>query len=170
VFGNKKKKEEQAINLVQSGSVGVGTLTNVQDTGITINDLNIRVKLHFRIDPIDGSAPFEAQKTTTVNRVRIPPMGARYPVFYDPADHDTFAYVDSIADDSGRQLITSRFGDAFGPDASGVGMVGVAPVAPAAPAAEDPLDKLKKLGELRDAGVLTPEEFEAQKAAVLSAD
>jgi hypothetical protein len=122
VFGNKKKKEEQAINLVQSGSVGVGTLTHVQDTGITINEL---------------------------------------------ADHDTFAYVDSIADDSGRQLITSKFGDAFGPDASGVGIVGAAPVAPPA---EDPLDKLKKLGELRDAGVLTPEEFEAQKAAVLSAD
>jgi hypothetical protein len=167
VFGNKKKKEEQAVNLVQSGSVAVGTLTHVQDTGITINELDIRVKLHFRIDPIDGSPPFEAQKTTTVSRVQIPPMGARYPVFYDPTDHDTFAYVDSIADDSGRQLITSRFGDAFGPDASGVGIVGAAPVAPPA---EDPLDKLKKLGELRDAGVLTPEEFEAQKAAVLSAD
>jgi len=167
MFGNKKKKQEQAVNLVQSGSVGVGTLTNVQDTGITINDLNIRLKLHFRIDPVDGSAPFEAQKTTTVNRVRIPPLGARYPVFYDPADHDTFAYVDSIADESGRQLILSKFGDAFGPDAAGVGMVGVAPVAPAD---DDPLDKLKKLGELRDAGVLTPEEFEAQKAAVLGAD
>jgi hypothetical protein len=166
VFGN-KKKQEQAVNLVQSGSVGVGTLTHVQDTGITINELDIRVKLHFRIDPIDGSPPFEAQKTTTVSRVQIPPMGARYPVFYDPTDHDTFAYVDSIADDSGRQLITSRFGDAFGPDASGVGIVGAAPVTPPA---EDPLDKLKKLGELRDAGVLTPEEFEAQKAAVLSAD
>jgi hypothetical protein len=165
VFGNKKKKEEQAINLVQSGSVGVGTLTNVQDTGITINDLNIRVKLHFRIDPVDGTPPFEAQKTTTVNRVQIPPMGARYPVFYDAADHETFAYVDSISDESGRQLILSKFGDAFGADASGVGMVGVA--APAAPPADDPLDKLKKLGELRDAGVLTPEEFEAQKAAVL---
>jgi hypothetical protein len=167
VFGNKKKKEEQAANLVQSGSVGVGTLTHVQDTGITINELDIRVKLHFRIDPIDGSPPFEGQKTTTVSRVQIPPMGARYPVFYDPADHDTFAYVDSIADDSGRQLITSKFGDAFGPDASGVGIVGAAP---AAPAADDPLDKLKKLGELRDAGVLTSEEFEAQKAAVLGAD
>jgi hypothetical protein len=164
---NKKKKEEQAINLVQSGSAGVGTLTNVQDTGITISELEIRVKLQFRIDPVDGTAPFEGHKTTTVSRVRIPPLGARYPVFYDPADHETFAYVDSVSDDSGRQLILSKFGDAFGPDASGVGVVGAA--APAAPAAEDPLDKLKKLGELRDAGVLTPEEFEAQKAAVLGA-
>jgi hypothetical protein len=163
VFGN-KKKQEQAINLVQSGSVGVGTLTNVADTGITINDLDIRVKLTLRIDPLDGSPAFEGHKTTTVSRVQIPQMGARYPVFYDPSDHETFAYVDSVADESGRQLILQKFGDAFGPDASGVGVAG-APAAAEAP--DDPLDKLEKLGKLRDAGVLTPEEFEAQKAAVL---
>jgi hypothetical protein len=29
-------------------------------------------------------------------------------------------------------------------------------------------DELKKLGELRDAGLLTPEEFEAQKGRLLS--
>ena len=165
MFGGKKKKQEQAINLVQSGSVGVGTLTNVADTGITINDLNIRVKLTFRIDPLDGSEPFEGHKTTTVSRVLIPQIGARYPVFYDPSDHETFAYVDSIADENGRQLILSKFGDAFGPDATGVGLVATAPAA--APAAEDPLDRLEKLGKLRDAGVLTPAEFEAQKAEIL---
>lgn len=45
-----------------------------------------------------------------------------------------------------------------------------APVAvPAqAPAAPDPMEQLKKLGELRDAGVLTPEEFDAKKAEILS--
>jgi Short C-terminal domain len=168
VFGNKKKKEEQAINLVQSGSVGVGTLTNVADTGITINELNIRVKLTLRIEPLDGSPTFEGHKTATVSRVQIPQVGARYPVFYDPTDHETFAYVDSVADDSGRQLILQKFGDAFGPDAAGVGMVGAAPAA-AAPA-QDPLDKLEKLGRLRDSGVLTPEEFEEQKSALLGSD
>ena len=168
MFGRKKRKEEQAIDLVQSGSAGVGTLTNVADTGITINDLDIRVKLTLRIDPLDGSPAFEGHKTTTVSRVQIPQMGARYPVFYDPADHETFAYVDSIADDSGRQLIVSKFGDAFGADASGVGVVGAAPAA--APASDDPLDRLEKLVRLREAGALTPEEFEQQKAAVLGSD
>ncbi|HEX9774469.1 MAG TPA: PH domain-containing protein [Actinomycetota bacterium] len=43
---------------------------------------------------------------------------------------------------------------------------------PSAPAASgeqgsDIMDQLKKLGELRDAGVLTPEEFEAKKADLL---
>ncbi len=38
--------------------------------------------------------------------------------------------------------------------------------APAAPAA-DPVQQLKELGELRDNGVLTEEEFAAQKAKIL---
>lgn len=40
---------------------------------------------------------------------------------------------------------------------------------PAPPAATDPIDRLKKLAELRDAGVLSPEEFEEQKAKILAA-
>ena len=38
--------------------------------------------------------------------------------------------------------------------------------APAAPAA-DPIEQLKELGELRDKGILTEEEFAAQKAKLL---
>jgi hypothetical protein len=40
------------------------------------------------------------------------------------------------------------------------------PAAPAQPA-DDPITKLKELGELRDSGVLTEEEFAAQKAKLL---
>jgi hypothetical protein len=46
------------------------------------------------------------------------------------------------------------------------------PAAPAAPAAtgeNDMLAQLEKLGQLRDAGVLTDEEFAAQKARILGA-
>jgi hypothetical protein len=39
--------------------------------------------------------------------------------------------------------------------------------APAAPAV-DPIEQLKELGELRDKGVLTEEEFAAQKAKLLA--
>jgi hypothetical protein len=38
---------------------------------------------------------------------------------------------------------------------------------PVAPSAPDVMDQLKRLGELRDAGVLTPEEFESKKAELL---
>jgi Short C-terminal domain len=39
--------------------------------------------------------------------------------------------------------------------------------AAAAPAEEDPMAKLKELGELHQSGVLTDEEFAAQKAKLL---
>jgi hypothetical protein len=41
------------------------------------------------------------------------------------------------------------------------------PPAPAAPA-EDPIAKLKELAALKDQGILTEEEFAAQKAKILS--
>ena len=40
---------------------------------------------------------------------------------------------------------------------------------PAAPSTDDKLAQLKQLGELRDAGVLTDAEFEAQKGRILYA-
>jgi hypothetical protein len=42
------------------------------------------------------------------------------------------------------------------------------PQAAPAPAAGDTLEQLKELGELRDSGVLTEEEFAAQKAKLLA--
>jgi hypothetical protein len=42
-----------------------------------------------------------------------------------------------------------------------------APPAPAAPSQADVISQLKQLGELRDAGVLTEDEFAAQKAKLL---
>jgi hypothetical protein len=41
------------------------------------------------------------------------------------------------------------------------------PPAPAAPAAASTIDQLKELGELKSQGVLTEEEFAAQKAKLL---
>jgi hypothetical protein len=165
MFGS-KKKQAKVESLMTEGGRAVGTITDVRDTGMTIND-NPRVKIVFQIEPIDGSASFAGEKTATVSRVRLPQIGARHPVFYDRADPTTFAYVASIDDPSGAANIVAMFGDAFGADGSGVGMPAVAAAA-AAPVAEDPLDRLKKLAELRDAGVLNDAEFETQKAAILS--
>ena len=39
---------------------------------------------------------------------------------------------------------------------------------PPAPQAEDPYEQLKQLGELHDKGILTDEEFAAQKAKLLA--
>jgi hypothetical protein len=40
--------------------------------------------------------------------------------------------------------------------------------APAPAAGEDPIEKLKQLAELKDQGILTQEEFDAQKAKILN--
>ena len=40
---------------------------------------------------------------------------------------------------------------------------------PAAPAAESTIDQLKQLGELKSQGIITEEEFAAQKAKLLAA-
>jgi hypothetical protein len=41
------------------------------------------------------------------------------------------------------------------------------PPPPAAPPAADPIEQLKQLGELKQQGILTDEEFAAQKAKIL---
>jgi hypothetical protein len=166
MFGNKRNKAE---NLVANGLRGVGTITDIQDTGMTVND-NPRVRMRFRVEPLDGSASFEAEKTRTVSRVQIPQIGQRYPIFYDAAEPSSFAYA-TADDEQGRASLVGMFGDAFGADGAGVGQAAAAPVA-ATPAAgdvatPDKLDTLEKLDELRDAGVLTDAEFEAKKAEIL---
>ncbi|MBM0255754.1 SHOCT domain-containing protein [Micromonospora sp. 4G55] len=44
---------------------------------------------------------------------------------------------------------------------------GQRPAATAVPSQPDPLDQLRKLAELRDAGIVTAEEFEAKKRQLL---
>jgi len=75
IFKSKRKKAEE---LMATGSRGAGTVVTVQDTGMTVND-NPRIKMTFRVEPLDGSPAFDTTKTTTVSRVQIPRQGDRYP-------------------------------------------------------------------------------------------
>ncbi len=78
MFGRKKK------DILANGIQARATITNVQDTGMTIND-NPRVKLTLQVTP-DGEMPFEATKKLTVSRIAIPRIGDSMWVRYDPAD------------------------------------------------------------------------------------
>jgi Short C-terminal domain len=154
-----KSKAKKAGDLFQTGAKGAGTVVSVQDTGSTIND-NPRVKMTFRIEPLDGSAAFDVTKTRTVSRVEFPRRGDRYPVWYDPANHDEWAYA-TIDDDNGRATIRQMFGD-VAETFEGMGGTG----APAA-AAPTSVEQLKMLADLHASGALTDEEFAAQKAKLL---
>ena len=156
LFSNKRKQAEQ---LFETGAKGVGTVLQVQDTGVTMND-NPRVNMVFRVEPLDGGAPFDAQKTRVVSRVEIPRQGDRYPVWYDPSDPaNTWAYA-TVADDQGRATMLQLFGDVAN---TFVGMGG----APAAAPQADPVEQLERLAALHAQGALTDEEFAAQKAKLL---
>jgi hypothetical protein len=158
-----KSKKKKAAELFESGAKGAGTVISVQDTGMTIND-NPRVKMTFRVEPLDGGPAFDAQKTTTVSRVEIPRQGDRYPVWYDQEDpNGTWAYA-TIADDTGRATMRQLFGEV---SESFVGMN--APGAPApAGGGQDTVEQLKQLADLHTQGLLTDDEFAAQKAKLLS--
>ena len=158
-----KSKKKQAAELFESGTKGAGTVISVQDTGMTIND-NPRVKMVFRIEPLDGTPPFDAEKTTTVSRVEIPRQGDRYPIWFDPDDPmKTWAYA-TIADDNGRATMREMFGDVA---ESFVGMNAPAAPAPAAGQGQDVVEQLKQLADLHQQGILTDQEFAAQKAKLL---
>jgi hypothetical protein len=167
MFGRGKRAKAQ--NLMQNGAKGIGTVLNVQDTGVTFND-NPRVKLTFQIDPLDGRPGFQAEKTATVSRVAIPRIGDRYACWYDPTDPSTWAFA-TLHDAEGQAQIRSMFGaaaESLTGMSGGAGPV-AAPVATAAPPAGpgDPVERLRKLGELRQAGVLSEAEFAAKKAEIL---
>jgi hypothetical protein len=104
-----RSKRKIAQELMTSGSKAVGTVVTVQDTGMTINN-NPRVKLTFRIEPLDGSSAFEAEKTATVPRISIPRQGERYPVWYEQQDPSTWSFS-IIGDDSGRATLREQFGE-----------------------------------------------------------
>jgi hypothetical protein len=163
MFGARKKQQA----LLARGVKAVGTIVNVRDTGTTIND-NPRVEMTFHIQPLDGAAAFESKKTKTVSRVQIPQIGQRYPVWFDAADPSLFAYA--VADDAdGRAQIAAMFGDAFGSDGSGVGMVGAPPPPPAAAAGPtDIASRIRQLDALRAAGVVDDVEYADQKARILA--
>src|SRR5947208_5738199 len=100
MFGSKKKK---AAALMENGAKGVGTIENVQDTGMTIND-NPRVRITMSVQPLDGGAPVRLEKTATVSRVEIPRAGDRHPVFYDPSEPKSWAYA-TPRDETAKQSL-----------------------------------------------------------------
>ena len=162
IFKSKRKKAEE---LMATGSRGAGTVVMVQDTGMTVND-NPRIKMTFRVEPLDGSPAFDTTKTTTVSRVQIPRQGDRYPVWYDPQDTSSWMYA-TIADESRARDDASalrrrvqhlrRHERAGRPESGGGG----------APQAQDTVEALKQLADLHQQGLLTDDEFSAQKSKLL---
>lgn len=130
-------------NLIRTGIAAPATIVSVQDTGTTIND-NPRVLLTLRVEPPDGSAPFELQRKLLVSRVNVPRQGEHVRVYYDPEDHSTFTFENSDVNDGG------------GPSDAG---------APAVPL--DPVAQIARLADLHERGALNDDEFAAAKQKLI---
>ena len=140
------RRQQVAMQLASTGKRCPGVVVSVDDTGVTVND-NPNVQMTVRAEP-PGEAPFTIVKSAVVSRVKIPRAGDRCVVFYDPSNPQG---VNGITFD----------------EVPGFAPVGAAPPTAGAEEEHDPLDRIAKLGELRDRGLISPEEFEAQKKRLL---
>jgi preprotein translocase subunit YajC len=91
MLNNGRRSQARAQSLMATGARGRGVVTNVGDTGVTINE-NPRIMLTARITPEDGSPAFDAQQTVTVSRIAIPRVGDQLMVWYDRTDPSQWAW------------------------------------------------------------------------------
>jgi hypothetical protein len=189
MFGNKKKLEAQLAQ--QGGTVAWATVIDAKNkwasasmdgfNRVTSETDHVRVSL--KVEP-DGQEPFEATFSQAF-KGSIPMKGWQCKVIYDPSDPSKIAIQeDSITppgidhDRAERAAVTRKemmeaariggFVMVDGQVVSGGGVPGM-PSAPATAPKPDLVDQLTKLADLRDRGVLTDAEFEAQKAKLLAA-
>jgi len=157
-------KQVMAAELMRSGVRGIGTITDVSDTGITINN-NPRVTITMRIEPTDGTAAVERQKTLTVSRVQIPHVGARFPAWFDRNDPEKWMYGTDMDPAAASAEVKDLFARAAAvPASSKFGADG----ALASGADDSPVEELASLTELWKSGALTDTEFADAKARLLA--
>jgi hypothetical protein len=157
------RKGARAVELLQHGKRCRGVVVSVEDTNWTVNN-DPRVKMTVRAEP-DGEAPFTIEKTAVVSRVAIPKAGDTCVVFYDPSDpqHKNGITFDQVPGFAAQPDARAAQAQRLATDLTAA----MAGRAAAADGDEDPLEKIEKLGELRDKGLITPAEFDEQKARLL---
>ncbi|MBI4836047.1 MAG: hypothetical protein HY817_02190 [Candidatus Abawacabacteria bacterium] len=84
-------KSMDANSLLQNGGVqGEAEIINIEDTGVSAGDIKYIVRLTVRITS-QTQPPFETSLETLVSRVKIPHIGDKFAVVFDPMDHRQIA-------------------------------------------------------------------------------
>ena len=148
------RKSTRLVQLAEKGKRCSGVVLHVEDTGMTIND-NPHVKITVRAEP-PGEPPFTVVKKATVPRVKVPRVGDRVVVFYDPANRT-----------ESNGLTFDRVPGFTHPGEKPPDPIFKPPTPSPKSDEEDPLEKIEKLGQLRDRGLITASEFDEQKARLL---
>jgi hypothetical protein len=193
----RKRLEEQGrtaqATVLEIASRGM-TITSGNDQIVANTKVVLKTKL--RVEP-DGEPAFEVQERFRYSQFAIPAVGSVVAVIYDPDDHDKImlsedptavtqaamsqagmsddqmnlitqlsqAKASGVSPDAMRDM-AKQWGQAHGAtiiDGSSAFNGMATP-----PPAESSVDQLEKLADLRDRGILTEAEFQAQKAKILS--
>ena len=141
--------------------------TITKNTTALAADSVVVLKTRLRVEP-PGEPPFEVQKRFRYPENAPPVVGSRLNVIYDPADHDEVMLEESPEVEEARlnpvgAMLREQMGGRPYPPVFG----STAPAPTAGPTAADPADRLRRLAELREAGVLTDDEFQAQRTRIL---
>ena len=135
-------------------------------------NVHVSCRLRLEVEATDEPA-FEAKFHGQFKPATIPAVGDEIEVLYDPADHDKVV-VPEAARSEGRvdvQIVRSEDGDPDRPvptiTINGQTVTPGSAVEMPSGGGPDPAKELAELAKLRDQGVLTDTEFEAQKTKLL---
>jgi len=90
-FGMSKKKQAQAMQLMQTGMKARAWIMGIQPTGMVVNMINIQCDVYFRLEPIHGGQPIDVSKRMLLAQTSMPRVGDVWPSWYDAADPTQFA-------------------------------------------------------------------------------
>jgi len=140
---------QETQRVTATGVPGTARVLGVTDTGATVNDHPVcEVQLEVSVP---GQGPYTTTISQTIPRMQIPMLqpGATLVVKVDPADRDT------VVMDWQAQSEQS------------MALAGQAMQQGGATSAQDPVARLERLQALKDKGLLSEAEFEAQKQRIL---
>jgi hypothetical protein len=149
-----------------------------------VSNTTLMLKTKLRIEP-DGRPAFEVEKRFRYPQLAVPSAGMRIPVIFDPDDTDKVmlddsseAHIHSALVSSGispesmakvQSLTSAAISGVSREELQQMAAAAFQPMAMPMPNAEQSkLDQLEQLAGLHDRGVLTDEEFAAQKAQILA--
>jgi hypothetical protein len=148
LVGGSRAKRKEAARLMREGSKARATLLSIEPTGTVMNEIYVRCRMRFRLEPLDGSPGFEGEKTNFLSQTHMPQEGEVWPAWYDRTDQSRFAVGQPNPTDPEAQAILGEFD--ISPSGGG-----------------DRVAALERLADLRDRGVLTSREFDKEKQRFL---
>jgi hypothetical protein len=154
-------------------------VTNGAEGVVANTTLMLKTKL--RVEP-DGRPAFEVEKRFRYPQLAVPTAGMRVPVVFDPDDTDKImlddsseVHIHSALVSSGispesmakvQSITSAAIGGATREELQEMAAAAFQPM-PMPNAEQNRLDQLEQLAGLHERGVLTDEEFAAQKAQIL---